>query len=368
MLGGQREGAAEAGQFDLSVTIDTQKLFGWAGGTLQTSMTYRQGELLPVNLLQQPQEIYGRGDIARLVELSYEQKLLDNHLTVKFGRLPEGEFNDFSCDFANLTFCGPPAGNIVGNYWFNAPIAQWAAWGRIDVGNVDFRTGVYEFNPQDLDLNFSPGWFCCATGVTGQAEVGWSPKFGPNALQGRYQAGFWDDTAGGPDVLLDVTGRPFVLTGLPPLHRAEQYGVYVQGIQQITGTGAYDPEGDYRPRKQNGWTTTKGLEWFPAGLNCAVFPTRWKCDFLGCAELEAARDGALVGGFAQAGGFGGSRGRHELPCGGAAVRGELFQRDLSGGGVARARQLRAVADGRRHAFAARRGPHGFPASPSSARA
>ena len=102
-------------------------------------MTYREGALLPVNLLQQPQEIYGRGDIARLVELSFEQKLFDDHLTVKFGRLPEGEFNDFGCDFANLTFCRPPAGNIVGNYWFNAPIAQWAAWDRIDVGNVDFR-------------------------------------------------------------------------------------------------------------------------------------------------------------------------------------------------------------------------------------
>jgi porin len=262
VAGGQRASAAQAGQFDLGVTIDAQKLFGWTGGTLQTAMTYREGALLPVNLLQQPQEIYGRGDIARLVELSYEQKLFDDHLTVKFGRLPEGEFNDFGCDFANLTFCGPPAGNIVGNYWFNAPIAQWAAWGRVDVGNVDFRTGVYETNPQDLNLSFSPGWFCCATGVTVHAEVGWSPKFGPNALQGHYQAGFWDDTAGGPDVLLDATGRPFVLTGLPPLHRDEQYGFYIQGIQQITGTGTYNPEGDYRPRKQSGWMTTEGLAVF----------------------------------------------------------------------------------------------------------
>jgi len=160
VFGGQPASAAQAGQFDLTVAINTQKLLGWAGGTVQTSVTYREGQPLPVNLLQQPQEIYGRGDIARLVELSYEQKLFDDHFTVKFGRLPEGEFNDFSCDFANLTFCGPPAGNIVGNYWFNAPIAQWAAWSRIDVGNVDFRTGVYETNPQDLDLSFSPGWFC----------------------------------------------------------------------------------------------------------------------------------------------------------------------------------------------------------------
>ena len=53
------------------------------------------------------------------------------------------------------------------------------------------------------------------------AELEYSPKFGPNALQGHYQAEFWDDTAGGPDVLLDATGRPFALTGLPPLHREE---------------------------------------------------------------------------------------------------------------------------------------------------
>jgi porin len=262
VLGGQQQSAAQAGQFDLSVTIDTQKLLGWTGGTLQTAMTYREGELLPVNLLQQPQEIYGRGDIARLVELSYEQKLFDDHMTVKFGRLPEGEFNDFSCDFANLTFCGPPAGNIVGNYWFNAPIAQWAVWDRIDVGNVDFRTGIYETNPRDLDLSFSPGWFCCATGAMMHAEAGWSPKLGPNALQGHYQAGFWYDTAGGSDVLLDVTGRPFVLSGLPPLQTSGRYGFYLQGLQQITGTGVYDPEGDYRPRKESGWTTTKGLAVF----------------------------------------------------------------------------------------------------------
>ena len=52
----------------------------------------------------------------------------------------------------------------------------------------------------------------------------------------------------------------------------------------------------------------------------------------------------------------------------AAVRGELLQRDPLGGGVARARELRAAADGRRHAFTAGRGARGFSAWPSSARA
>ena len=67
----------------------------------------------------------------------------------------------------------------------------------------------------------------------------------------------------------------------------------------------------------------RSLERFPAGLNSRRSERAGTGDFLGCAESEAARDGALVGGFAQAGGFGGSRGRHELPGGGAAVRGEF---------------------------------------------
>jgi transposase len=65
------------------------------------------------------------------------------------------------------------------------------------------------------------------------------------------------------------------------------------------------------------------------------------------AESEAARDGAFVGGFAQAGGFGGSRGRHELPRGGAAVR-ALRERGsyapLPMGGDTRSQRLEAHAD------------------------
>jgi porin len=162
---------------------------------------------------------------------------------------------NISCHFSNLTFCGPPAGNIVGNYWFNAPIAQWTAWDRIDVGDVNFRTGVYETNPRDLDLSFSPGWFCCATGALMHAEAGWTPKLGPNALQGLYKAGFWYETAGGPDVLLDMTG-------LPPLQTSGRYGFYFQGFQQVTGIGAYDPEGGSRARKESNWTTMEGLSVF----------------------------------------------------------------------------------------------------------
>jgi porin len=252
--GGPPSKWAESGEFDLGATIDTRKLFGLIGGTIQTTITIREGAPSVGGLLQQSEEVFGRGNIARLTEFWYQQKLFDDLLTVRFGRLPQGDFNNFSCDFMNLTFCGAPGGNIVGNYWYNWPIAQWAAWARVNVGDFDFMTGVYETNPRDLDLNFAPGLFQGATGAMGHAEIGWSPKFGPNGLQGHYQVGVWDETSGGDDVLIGIDGRPYALTGLPAEHQSDRYGFYVQALQQITGSAVYNPD--------SGWKSVKGLSLF----------------------------------------------------------------------------------------------------------
>ena len=113
--GGPPSKSAESGEFDLGATIDTRKLFGLIGGTIQTTITVREGAPPPGGLLQQSEEVFGRGNIARLTQFWYQQKLFDDLLTLKFGRLPQGDFNNFSCDFMNLTFCGAPGGNLVGN-------------------------------------------------------------------------------------------------------------------------------------------------------------------------------------------------------------------------------------------------------------
>jgi porin len=252
--GGGPTSATEAGQFVFGATIDSEKRFGWLGGTFQASIAYRQGAPLGVGFLQEPQEVYGRGDIFRLTELWYEQKLDNDKVTFKIGRMPQGDFDSFPCYFMNLTFCGAAGGNIVGAYWLNWPIAQWAGWTRVQLGAFDLMAGAYETNPTDLDEVFAPGWFSGAKGVMGRSEVGWSPKFGPSQLQGRYQLGFWYDTGGGDDVLLGFDREPFALTGEQPLHRSRRYGYYLQGIQQITGTGASDPD--------TGWTTIRGLSVF----------------------------------------------------------------------------------------------------------
>jgi porin len=254
VYGGLPHGWGQAGEFDIGVSMDAGKLLGIAGGTFQATITQRWGLLPPGNLLQESLEVAGRGNIARLTEFWWRQELFNDQLTVKFGRLPQGEFAAFPCEFFNLTFCGPPPGDIVGNYIFDWPITQWAAWARYNFSDYDVMVGAYEVNPQDLDLKFEPGLFCCATGVDPRVEFGWSPKFGPQGLQGHYQAGAWYDTSGGPDVLAGVNGQPFALTGLPPLERQGRYGFYIQGLQQITGSASYN--------SHDGWTNKSGLSFF----------------------------------------------------------------------------------------------------------
>jgi porin len=238
--GGPRTSTTTPSDLSLRATLSLAKLFGIYGGTFQTSLSYRQGASLPLNLLQQSQEVYGRGKVVRLAELWYQQQLFEGSVTIKLGRMPEGDFNSFPCFFNNNTFCGAPAGSLVGNYWYNWPISGWAGWAQVDRHDFDFKVGAHETNPDDLGQSFAPAWFHGATGVTAHAEAGWVPRWGASQLQGRYQAGTWYDTSPANDLLLGTDGRPAVLTGLPDLTVYGRHGYYFQALQQITGVGAVD--------------------------------------------------------------------------------------------------------------------------------
>jgi porin len=239
--GGPRVGATMPSDLSFRATLDTGKLLGISGGTFQTSLSYRRGDSLPLDLLQSAQEVYGRGHVVRLAELWYLQRLAGGSVTIKVGRMPEGDFDSFPCFFNNNTFCGAPAGSLVSDYWYNWPVSGWAGWTRVQRNNFDFMAGVHETNPDDLEESFAPAWFHGATGVMAHAEAGWTPRWGASELQGRYQAGAWYDSSAAKDVLLATDGRPAALTGLPPLTVFGRHGYYLQAQQQITGAGAVDP-------------------------------------------------------------------------------------------------------------------------------
>ena len=149
----------------------------------------------------------------------------DRTLDWKIGRLTVGEdFAAFSCNFENLTFCGAQPGNIVGNYWFNWPVSQWAARVKYNIGDAGYvQAGAYQVNPayalqHDAVLPDNPSG---TTGALLPLEFAWLPEVGAPQLPGSYKLGVWYDTSHASDVFLDVNRASQVLTGSDSFNEKE---------------------------------------------------------------------------------------------------------------------------------------------------
>ena len=117
LSGGSNRVATQAGQLAFQAKFDMAKLAGIHGGLIGVTLVDRFGHNLNddagIPALQLTNEVFGRGNILRLTELYYSQKLFDDRLELKGGRHPVGpDFFFGLCKFTNLTFCGGQPGNI----------------------------------------------------------------------------------------------------------------------------------------------------------------------------------------------------------------------------------------------------------------
>jgi porin len=172
--------------------------------------------------------------------LWFRQRLLDDHVIIKVGRLAGGEFANWGCDFTNLGFCGSLVGTTNTYFWYNWPIAEWGGLVKLRTDRFYVHIGANEDNARNLDTNFFAAQTRGARGVIEHLEVGWTPAFAQGRLAGFYQAGFWHDTAPHPDVLFDVQGAPTPLSGRPAAAVPEQSGFYLDFEQQISGEAHLD--------------------------------------------------------------------------------------------------------------------------------
>lgn len=243
--GGTKQLTRYADQWTFGTTVDLDKLWGWKGGTFQFVMTDRDGRNLGadanIGSYQLLQEVYGRGQTWHLTIFALDQKFFDGKLEWRIGRLPVGEdFDSFSCDFENLTFCGAPAGNLVGDYWVNWPASQWATWFKWNTTAQTYvKLGAYQINPNYVDndwaeangwkLNFPGG----TTGALIPLEFGWTPSV--HGLTGSYKIGGWYNNAGGADLYYNVDREPLALDGGKPLQDSSRHGAYLAFQQPLSG-------------------------------------------------------------------------------------------------------------------------------------
>lgn len=240
--GGTTHLLRSADQFTAGATFDLDRLWGWPEAKFQVTLTDRNGENLSavanLGTLMQVQQVYGRGSIVRLTELSYEQALLEGAVDLKLGRLGVGaDFFPWSCQFMNLGFCGSLPGNIVST-WYNWPVSQWATRLQFNfAGDWQLKLGVYQINPSFLENKngLTLGSPAGTIGALIPVEVDWTPKLGNDRLPGTYRIGAWYDTSNQPDVFLAANNQPLVLNpGVPALQRNGESGFYLNFQQQLT--------------------------------------------------------------------------------------------------------------------------------------
>jgi porin len=244
--GGTEKLIRSADQFVAGATLDLDKLWGWRSAKVQLTLTDRNGKNLAadagLDTLMQVQQVYGRGSIVRLTELSYEQAFFDGTIDVKLGRLPVGgDFFPWSCEFMNLSFCGSLPGNVVST-WYNWPVSQWGARANVNLApDWQLKAGVYQINPAWLENRngLALGSPAGTIGALIPVEIDWTPKLGSGRLPGAWRVGAWYDSSNQPDVYLAANGQPQATSpGVPPLMHGSESGFYVNIQQQVTAVGS----------------------------------------------------------------------------------------------------------------------------------
>ncbi len=230
--GGIQRGAAYDGVTLMSVGLDTQRAFGWEGGTVNVSAWNIRGRSISTDNLLNLQTVSGilAAPTTRLWEVWYQQSFLDGRFDVKLGQ------QSLDQEFINSQYSGLFINTMMG--WPMVPSADLYAGGpAYPLSSLGVRLrgqlgggftalgGVFQDNPPggpfdaDSQLLGSTRWggnFNLRTGALFIAELQYALNqpgngdmdYGNHAtgLPGTYKLGVWVDTAPFPSQRFDNTG------------------------------------------------------------------------------------------------------------------------------------------------------------------
>jgi porin len=200
--GGRRQGFTTGNNLGLDLNFDLEKLGGPKGGSFQLSLSERFGSSLSANDIGNVfnvQAVFG-ADTFRLVYVAYKQKLLDDRVEFRVGRIAAGDdflVSPYNYVFVQNGFDGNPAA-----IFFNAPgMTPYpnATWGALITGRPTERTyiqgGWYNGDPSIRDnkhhgLDWSMDGPLFAIGEAGYQRNGLP---GDQGLIGNYKVGGWYD-------------------------------------------------------------------------------------------------------------------------------------------------------------------------------
>jgi porin len=252
--GGIKQGTHYDGLLDVYVDIDFQRMAGWKGLCFHANGYQIHGTSISA------QDIGSIASVSnieafpstRLDELWFEQKLLNDMVSVRVGELTiDSEFliADSAGAFIASTFGWTTLSSD--NLPFGGPIYPFASPGvRVSVEPNDhfkLMAGVYDDNPigpcaEDLDpgqCNKDGLEFCLTDPPLLLVEADYSYNK-DGRMPGTIKLGGWQDFGKFSDQRFDVDGAPQGITGADPLlHDGTYalYGVIDQMIYRLPGDG-----------------------------------------------------------------------------------------------------------------------------------
>lgn len=236
--GGARKEATIADQILLGADLDLEKIANIKGMSFHSIVVNRGGDSLnqeaELGTFLNPQEIFGYGKRFRIVQFYLQQKLLNDRVTVKLGKLPMTvDVFPFSCKFQNLSFCASVPAWITPN-WFGWSASQWAGVVNAKVGKeFEVVAALYQVNPNFALTRYSmslgsPGR---TTGYNAVGEVAWKPSF--SGKPGTYRVGVWHNTGDFLSLYRNSEGEPLGLAGGTPRKIGSADGYYLMAEQTI---------------------------------------------------------------------------------------------------------------------------------------
>ncbi|MDE2288615.1 MAG: carbohydrate porin [Burkholderiales bacterium] len=261
LRGGIRRGGTYDGLTTATVQVDTQKAFGWAGGTFNVSALQIHGRNLSPNYLGSIQTASGieADDTTRLWELWYQQSLLNDRMSIRVGQqsLDQEFMNSPSLGlFVNTMFGWP----TVPSYDMpsGGPAYPLSALGvRVSyklANNLTALAGVFDGNStgatpsQDSQkIDGSGTKFNLHNGALwiGELQYNLNPTDGgaSSGLPGVYKIGVWYNTNRFADQGFDTNGVSLASAqsngvGYPHRGNYSLYGIVDQMIWRESPTSA----------------------------------------------------------------------------------------------------------------------------------
>jgi len=200
--GGKNQGVTHADYLGLDLLFDLHKIVGLEGGSFLASMSQRSGNSLSkehVGNVFTIQQVYG-GQTFHLIDLAYQQRLLDEQIEFRGGRIAAGD--DFLVSVYNYLFmqngfCGNPVGIFFNSPGMTAyPNSTWGALLKIrPTARTYVMGGIYNGDPEIRDIDHNGADMSMNGPLFAIGEVGYQLNGlpGDSPWLGDYKAGGWYD-------------------------------------------------------------------------------------------------------------------------------------------------------------------------------